>query len=119
MTKATPQGTLAYAYDANGNLTSLHSSNTNGTAIGYEWDALNRLAAVNDASLGRSAYSYDAVRNLLGYTYPNFVNTFHKFDALNRLTNSVASHLLDSIAGYIYTLGAAGIHCADRSHSMR
>jgi RHS repeat-associated protein len=106
--KATPQGTLGYAYDANGNLLSIQSSNTNGTSVAYEWDALNRLSAVNDAHLGRSAYTYDAAGNLRGYAYPNAVNTIHEFDALNRLTNSASSHVLTPIAGYRYTLGLAG-----------
>ena len=34
-TKATPEGTLTYTYDASGNVASIDSSNTNGTSVGY------------------------------------------------------------------------------------
>jgi YD repeat-containing protein len=100
--------TLNYLYDANGSLTNILSSSTNGVNVGYEYDALNRLSAVNDANVGRTAYTYDGVGNLKGYTYPNFVHTEYAYDALNRLTNLASSTLLTTIANYAYTVGAAG-----------
>ena len=50
-TKATPEGTLNYTYDAHGNLLTLVSSNTNGASLAYQYDALNRLFKVCDNRL--------------------------------------------------------------------
>jgi YD repeat-containing protein len=67
LTKATPEGTLTYTYDAHGDVLTINSSNTNGASLTYTYDALNRLASVKDnrmAALGLSApttYSYDPV----------------------------------------------------------
>jgi len=108
ITKATPQGTLNYGYDANGNVTNIASLNESGTSVGYEYDALNRLGAVNDEHLGRTAYTYDAVGNLQACTYPNGVNTYHEYDSLNRLTNVASSRSLTLLANYAYVVGAAG-----------
>ena len=47
-TKATPEGTLNYTYDAHSNLLSIVSSNTNGASLAYSYDALNRLSKVCD-----------------------------------------------------------------------
>src|SRR5205085_11210469 len=106
--KATPQGTLAYAYDANGNLTNLHSLNVNGVALNYGYDELNRLGEVFDPHTGRTSYTYDDVGNLRGYTLPNGVNTFYSYNALNRLTNMNVSAGLSGLANFAYTVGAAG-----------
>jgi RHS repeat-associated protein len=99
---------LAYSYDASGNLTNIVSSSANGVNVGYEYDALNRLNAVNDANVGRTAYSYDGVGNLRGYTYPNLVHTEHAYDALNRLTNLASDRLLTPMANYAYAVSASG-----------
>jgi RHS repeat-associated protein len=66
------------------------------------------LLAVNDGQLGRTAYTYDEVGNLRGFTYPNGVNTFYRYDSLNRLTNVTGGKLLDTLASYSYTLAPAG-----------
>src|SRR6266849_3637157 len=47
-TKATPEGTLNYTYDAHGNLLTIVSSNTNGASMTYTYDVLNRLATATD-----------------------------------------------------------------------
>jgi RHS repeat-associated protein len=99
---------LNYNYDVNGNLTNILSSDPNGVSVGYEYDALNRLSAVNDAKLGRTAYSYDDIGNLQGSLYPNSITTIHEYDSLNRLTNMASDRLLTPIANYAYTVGAAG-----------
>ncbi len=106
--KATPEGTLFYAYDAQGNVTAIRSGNVNGASVTYDYDALNRLAAVNDPMLGRTIYGYDAVGNLQGYTYPNGVNTAVQYDSLNRLTNMVSGTVSAPLASYAYVLGPAG-----------
>ncbi len=106
--KATPQGTLFYAYDANGSVTNIQSSNANGVALRYGYDELNRLNEVVDPHTGRTSYTYDEVGNLRGYTLPNGVNHFYEYSALNRLTNLNVSAGLSGIANYAYALGAAG-----------
>ena len=47
-TKATPEGTLGYTYDAHGNVLTITSSNTNGASVTYVPDVLNRLSTVTD-----------------------------------------------------------------------
>lgn len=106
--KATPQGTLFYAYDANGSVTNIRSSNVNGVSLSYGYDELNRLSEVVDPHTGRTSYTYDNVGNLRGYTLPNLVNTFYEYNAFNRLTNVNVSSVLGTIANYAYTVGAAG-----------
>jgi RHS repeat-associated protein len=105
---ASSTSSLMYAYDANGNVTNILSSDPNGVDVGYEYDALNRLRVVNDVKVGRTAYTYDEVGNLKGYTYPNFVHSEYQYDALNRLTNLTGSRVFTPIANYAYTLGPSG-----------
>jgi len=120
-TKATPEGTLTYTYDAHGNVLTITSSNTNGASMTYTYDALNRLASAKDnriAAQGGSSnpttYSYDATGNLTGYAYPNTVQTANLFDPLNRLTqtcsatNSPACSAGTKLSSYLYGLYPAG-----------
>ena len=60
-TKATPEGTLSYTYDAHGNLLTLASSNANGASMTYTYDALNRLASAGQSSrgTGRALHAHD------------------------------------------------------------
>ncbi len=99
---------LNYSYDANGNLTNIVSSEANGVNVDYAYDELNRLAAVNDANLGITAYVYDDVGNLKGCTYPNFVHAEYQYDALNRLSNLANDRVGTTIANYAYRVAAAG-----------
>jgi len=99
---------LNYAYDVDGNLTNIVSSETNGVNLAYAYDELNRLAAVNDAALGVTAYTYDDVGNLKGSTYPNFVHSEYQYDSLNRLTNLASDRVGTAIANYAYTVAASG-----------
>jgi RHS repeat-associated protein len=107
-TKTTPQGTLNYGYNANGQVTNITSFNTNGMRLSYSYDALNRLSEVNDVHAGITTYTYDDVGNLRGYTYPNGVNTFYDYNALNCLTNMNVSAGLTPVANYAYTLASSG-----------
>ena len=50
-TKATPEGTLSYTYDAAGHVASIASSNSNGASVAYAYDDLNRLSTVVDNRL--------------------------------------------------------------------
>jgi RHS repeat-associated protein len=120
-TKATPEGTLNYTYDAHGNLLTITSSNTNGASMSYTYDVLNRLATAKDlrmAALGgpttATSYGYDPASNLTGIGYPNALQTSNIFDTLNRLTqtctaaSSPACSASQKLASYSYTLGLAG-----------
>jgi YD repeat-containing protein len=83
--------TLSYTYDAQGNLASIKSGNTNGVDLAYGYDALNRLSTVSTNDQQASArkvtdYTYDAVGNLNSVTLPNTVTSLYTYDTLNRLT---------------------------------
>jgi RHS repeat-associated protein len=112
--KATPQGTLTYSYDAAGNLETMNSSNTNGVSVTYGYDELNRLSTTTDngkdtrPGTGSTGYSYDEVGNLSGYLYPNGVQTNYSYNTLNRLTSMSVSRTGTTLSSYVYTLGAAG-----------
>jgi len=121
LTKATPEGTLNYTYDAHGNLLTIVSSNTNGASMTYTYDVLNRLATATDNQVaahggptGPTSYSYDPAGNLSGYTYSTTLQTGNIFDPLNRLkqtcvaTTSPACSAGTKLASYAYTLGNAG-----------
>jgi RHS repeat-associated protein len=110
ISKATPQGTLAYGYDAAGNLTSIRSSNVGGTSADYTYDVLNRLAAVKDnrLSAGTTSYAYDNAGNLQSYLYPNGVRHTYAYNTLNRLTSLTIANSAATVASYGYTLGPSG-----------
>jgi len=101
---------LNYTYDSNGDLTTIQSSTPGGTAVAYEYDALNRLSGVNDAHVGCcTEYGYDAVGNLLSQTYPNGINTAYQYNLLNRLTNlTTLNGLSGLVAKYDYTVAPTG-----------
>jgi RHS repeat-associated protein len=106
--KQTPFGTISYAYDNAGDVTSIASSNTNGAAMAYQYDQLNRLASVTVAGQAPTLYNYDAVGNLSGYSYPNGVTTSFQYDQLNRLAEMGSQGPQGVVASYAYTLGQAG-----------
>jgi RHS repeat-associated protein len=104
--KATPEGTLNYTYDAGGNLTSMASSNANGTSVSYGYDDFNRLISVIDNRLPGSnttTYAYDPANNLATATYPNGLLTQFQYDRLNRVSGSAAQ-----VSGYSYQRNAVG-----------
>ena len=77
---------------------------------------MNWLASVLDPS-GTTTYSYDAVGNLAGYSYPNGVSTGYGYDNLNRLTSMQSTCGAAApgcgpantvISSYTYTLGPTG-----------
>ncbi len=88
LTKATPEGTLTYTYDLAGNVTSVVSSNANGTDVAYTWDEDNRLASVADHRTGgTTTYTYDATNQLASFVYPNGVTHAYGYDNRDRLTS--------------------------------
>ncbi len=107
--KATPQGALAYGYDANGNVNSIQSSNPNGTSVFYGYDALNRLSQVSGAHIGAANYTYDPVGNLQSFAQPNGVTSLCQYDGLSRLTNLfLAKGLQSAIGKFSYGLAPGG-----------
>lgn len=106
--KATPQGTLLYAYDAHGSVTNISSTTPDGVRLSYSHDALNRLATVVDPNAGTTSYGYDAVGNLSGFVLPNDVLNLYEYDSLNRLTNLTARRFLNTLASYAYTVNPSG-----------
>jgi RHS repeat-associated protein len=116
VSKVTPSaGTLTYTYDTGGNRLTVSSSNTNGTSVGYTYDALNRLQTVTDnrAAPGQkvTTYTYDEVGNLSGTVLPNGVGTTPSFDRMNRLTEVLVARQLAgsaNVAAYSYLYGAVG-----------
>jgi YD repeat-containing protein len=59
--KATPEGTLNYSYDAAGHVAGISSWNANGASMSYTYDRLDRLSTVVDNRLNgaTTTYSYD------------------------------------------------------------
>jgi RHS repeat-associated protein len=108
VSKQTPFGSIAYTYDAAGDVTQIASSNASGSAVAYQYDKLNRLSTVTVPGQSPTNYSYDAVGNLAGYTYPNGVTTALQYDPLNRLTSLASQGPQGAAASYQYTLGLAG-----------
>ena len=135
-TKATPEGTLTYTYDAHGNVLTINSSNTNGASMTYTYDVLNRLATVTDNRIAAqggpssaTTYSYDPTGNLTGTADPNGVATANVFDPLNRLTQTCSATGASSssqactagtrLSSFAYTLGLAGNRTAVTELSTR
>ncbi|MGA3370580.1 MAG: hypothetical protein ABSC48_02345 [Terracidiphilus sp.] len=81
MSKATPEGTLNYTYDATGRVTYIASSNSNGVSVSYTCDDLNRLSTVVDNRLGSTAsYTYDATSNVATVATPNGLTLRFTYD---------------------------------------
>jgi len=114
--KATPEGTLNYAYDAAGNLASMISSDGN-LSVGYTWDELNRLSTVVDHRLNGSnttTYTYDASNNLAAAAYPNGIQATFSYDTLNRSTGQSSR-----LGNYSYQLGPTGNRTSGTEQSGR
>jgi RHS repeat-associated protein len=108
LSKDTPQGRLNYTYDSYGNLGSIESTNSSGTKISYQYDALNRLVSATDRFNNTTTYGYNAAGSLQTVIYPNGVTNTYSYNSLNRLTNITAATSSGTIASFAYTLAAAG-----------
>ena len=110
-TKATPEGTLSYTYDAAGHVASIASSNSNGASVAYAYDDLNRLSTVVDNRLHgnqTTTYTYDPANNLATAIYSNGVQSVMTYDVLNRITGLAASSSAAEVSGYTYQRGPTG-----------
>ena len=101
------EGRLDKTYDAAGNLKQTLAQPTIST-VNYTYDALNRLATVQESKTGTTTYGYDNVGNLQSATTPNGVVHSYTYDTRNRLTNLGVNKAATAIASYAYTLDAAG-----------
>ena len=112
---ASPEGTIAYQYDAvTGRKTRTSTANSD---VRYAYDALGRLATVSvhkqqGVVLTQpevTTYAYTEVGSRESMVLPNGVTTLYEYDNLNRLTN--LSHFNSTnqlLAGYAYTLAPTG-----------
>jgi len=108
LAKVTPQGTLTYAYDGFGNVTSIQSSTTNGTKLTYSYDSLNRLTNAVDRFTNNTFYAFDGVGNLQTVRYQNNVTNTYAYNTLNRMTNLTARSSAGTIASFAYRLAPPG-----------
>jgi len=77
-----------YAYDDQGNVTSVKDPLNHTTANAY--DALNRLAQVTDPNLGVTAYGYNGLDALTSVTDPRSLITGYTVDGLGNLTQQTS-----------------------------
>jgi RHS repeat-associated protein len=75
---AHPSGTLAYAYDAGGNRTTITDDEGKHT---YRYDDLNRLTGAQHEAAAAETYSYDAAGNRTG----SAADAGYRYDAAGRL----------------------------------
>jgi RHS repeat-associated protein len=99
---------LNYAYDADGNVTNLWSSTTNGVNLIYSYDALNRLTNVLAGGSEAAGYAYDEAGNLQAMQYGNGVTNLYQYDSFNRMTNLVWKYGSATNANFHYQLGLSG-----------
>jgi RHS repeat-associated protein len=94
---------IAYAYDANGNRTSMTVDGS--PYADYSYDALNRMTDLSDSSAVVATYAYDATGNPTSRTLLNGVVSTYEYDGLSRLTrlrdDQGATSILDN--QYTYT----------------
>ena len=100
---------VSYEYDAAGNRTKITYPGEK--SVTYTYDSDNRLIKVTDWLGGVAAYAYDSAGILQTIVNPNGTTTTYSYDAANRLTglsNKKSNGAV--IAGFTYTLDAAGNH---------
>ncbi len=77
--------TTQYAYDNQGNVTSIIDPVNHATANQY--DALNRLVKVTDPNLGQTQYAYNGIDQLVSITDPRNLATTYNYDGLANLNS--------------------------------
>jgi RHS repeat-associated protein len=103
-----PTLSLSYTNDANGNVTDIASSSTNGVNLHYDLDGQNRVTNVLANGAFAAAYHRDKAGNVDGVSYGNGATSLSQFDALNRLTNSIWKSNDLTLASFAYKLGKTG-----------
>ncbi len=81
------RATKQYAYDPNGNLTTVRSGGA--VRLRRTFDALNRVTSYRDAHGDTLRYAYDPNGNLQRLTYPDGKTVEYEYDEANRLIAAV------------------------------
>jgi RHS repeat-associated protein len=83
--------TTQYAYDNQGNLTSMDGPLTGAVDVTTNaYDALNRLIRVTDPNLGQTRYAYNGIDQLTSVTDPRNLATTYNYDGLANLNAQVS-----------------------------
>lgn len=101
---------VRYRYDDLGNRTEV-STQLSGQpehVTAYSYDALNRLATIEEPDGDTTVYAYDPVGNVASITYPNGVVSSFTYDNVNQLTRVAHRQGAVTLADYHYTLDAGG-----------
>jgi YD repeat-containing protein len=80
--------TTQYAYDTQGNVTSVTDPLNHATTNQY--DALNRLIKVTDPSNGFTQYAYNGIDQLVSVTDPRNLATTYSYDGLSNLNSQIS-----------------------------
>ncbi len=104
--ETTPQGSIQYAYDANGRRTQM---TVNGQApVSYAYDAVSRLTQLAQAPLAPVDIQYDATGRRTLLRLPNGVTTAYDYDAASRLTRLAYTSPSALLGDLTYTYDPAG-----------
>jgi RHS repeat-associated protein len=99
--------TVNYAYDANGNITSITCSGNK--TVNYTYDNLNRIKSVKDWNNNTITYNYKRDSRLESISYPNGMTATYAYDNAGRQTGKTVKRSDNSvIASYSFTLDNAG-----------
>jgi len=80
--------TTQYAYDNQGNLTSIDGPLTGAVDVTINaYDALNRLIRVTDPNQGQTQYAYNGIDQLVSVTDPRNLATIYNYDGLANLNS--------------------------------
>jgi len=90
--------TTLYAYDGQGNVTSVTDPLNRVTVSTY--DALNRLIRVTDPNLGQTQYAYNGIDQLVSVTDPRNLATTYNYDGLANLNAEVSPDTGTTQNGY-------------------
>lgn len=83
--------TTAYAYDNQGNLTSINGPLTGNVDVTTNaYDALNRLIRVTDPNAGQVNYGYNGLDQLTSVSDPRTLVTTYSYNGLNNLNQQVS-----------------------------
>ena len=102
-----PTGTVSYAYDAAGRLTSL--GYPGGQQVTYAWDGADQLSKVTDWTGGQYAYAWTDDGQVASVTFPNDVTTTWDHDTAGQ-TTAITTEQPDGTAllALAYTFDDAG-----------
>jgi RHS repeat-associated protein/uncharacterized repeat protein (TIGR01451 family) len=113
-TSAQPTATLSYAYDPAGNLTSM--TGPAGTT-GYAYDDLSQLTSLTAPTGGGFGFSYDPAGQLTGLTRPNGVDDALTYDLAGNLTGKTSAEGSTTVASLAYTYTPAELTASMRNAS--